>query len=183
MSRQPSIMDHIQEQLDPDAKLTAAKSKALDLFSEICESIGFAKARRVFAQLGNPLTPKPRKQINDLGLLDRLDMMVKTDKDGKSIRGSDGLLVFEPNVQRLAQQIAAENAELNKALPRERWQPTNQASIDKHIRRLVDRREARRAARKLAAEGQSTSPPKEKTARKRTLAPKRRTPKRQETRG
>jgi hypothetical protein len=42
----PSIMDAIQEQLDP---VHAAKLKVLNLFCEIREKLGDARTRRIFA--------------------------------------------------------------------------------------------------------------------------------------
>jgi hypothetical protein len=151
----------------------AAHKAAYYLFQELVEQIGIRDAQRAFLHFGNGPSPRQLKQFKNKLLLDRLDMM----KGG-------------PNVQQLAEQIAQENAEFNKALPPERnseAQPTNQMSIDKHIRRLVDQRKAHRArtaARRLVAQGQTTQPlRKKKTARKTRPASKQLRPKSKGMRG
>jgi hypothetical protein len=100
-----SFDDHIQKQLDP---YSWAKRKALDLFLEIGEVLGDERARRVFAIWGTPPSDARLNEIENMAIIDRLDGMIKTDKDGNHVRGEDGMLIFEPNVKELARQIAGE---------------------------------------------------------------------------
>jgi hypothetical protein len=130
MKRPPSIMDHIQEQLDP---VHTAKLKALDLFLEIRESIGDAKARWVFAKWGTPPSRRRRQEINNDGLLSRLDLMSVRDRKTGELRPC-------PNVLKLAKQLAKEN----ESLPREQQRgagSTDVHALEKHIRDLVKKRE------------------------------------------
>jgi hypothetical protein len=139
------------------------------LFQELRSHLEIDQARRIFLHFGNPPSPRQIKQFKNGWLLDRLHSM----KGG-------------PKIQPFAQQIAAENVEFNKTVPREQWRPINPASIEKQIRRLNDQRNARRAnaaARRLAAEGRSPQPlRKKKLARKAMPKPKHSTPKRKATR-
>jgi len=104
-----------------------ATDAASNLFREIERHHGLAKARRIFAKLASPPTARRLTQIKNESLLNQLDMMKP-----------------EPDVHRLAWKLAEEN----KALPREqRHGPrgsTNPATLDKHIRRLRDKRDNRR---------------------------------------
>jgi hypothetical protein len=131
VSEEPfSFDDHIQKQLDP---YFWAKRKASDLFMEIREVLGDERARRVFAIWGTPPTASRLKEIENMGIIDRLDHMIKTDGAGKSVRGEDGMLVFEPNVKELARQIAGEKYA----------NPTagEIAVVERHIRRLNAKRQ------------------------------------------
>jgi CRISPR/Cas system CMR-associated protein Cmr3 (group 5 of RAMP superfamily) len=83
-------------------------SKALNMFLEIREVLGDERARRVFAIWGTPPTASRLNEIKNRAIIDRLDLMIKMDKDGKSVRDKNGMLVFEPNVKELARQIAGE---------------------------------------------------------------------------
>jgi hypothetical protein len=117
MKQPPSIMDRIQEQLTPP--LEAAKMKALDLFLEIRESIGDAKARWVFAQWGTPPSTRRLNNIESMAIIDRLDMMKP-----------------EPNLKELARQIAQETI----ANPTQ----TEIDTIERYIQRLNAKRKQNR---------------------------------------
>src|SRR5436305_14225594 len=87
MTREPpSLMDRIQEQLDP---VNAAKLKGLELFQELKASIGDAEARRIFAIWGTPPSDSRLNEIESMGIIDRLDIQ------------------HGGNVKALARQIAA----------------------------------------------------------------------------
>src|SRR5258708_40261859 len=86
----------------------AAKNAALHLFLEIRQSLGEQEARRIFAMWGTPPSDSRINEIERMAIIDRLDFMVKTDKDGNHVRGEDGMLIFESNVKELARQIAGE---------------------------------------------------------------------------
>jgi hypothetical protein len=124
-----SFDDHTQKQLDP---YFWAKRKASDLFLEIREVLGDERARRVFAIWGTPPTASRLNEIENIAIINRLDHMIKTEGDGKSVRGKDGMLVFEPNVKALARQIAGEQY----------VNPTADeiAVVERHIRRLNAKR-------------------------------------------
>jgi hypothetical protein len=125
-----SFDDHIQKQLDP---YFWAKRKASDLFMEIREALGDERARRVFAIWGTPPTAARLNESENIGIINRLDYMIKIDGDGKSVRDKDGMLVFEPNVKELARQIAGERY----------VNPTagEIAVVERHIRRLNVKRQ------------------------------------------
>ena len=130
MAEEPfSFDDHIQKQLDP---YFWAKRKASDLFMEIREVMGDERARRIFAIWGTPPTPARLNEIANMTIIDRLDHMIKLDKDGKHVRNKDGFLVFEPNVKELARQIASEK-HVNPT-------PDEIATVERHIRRLNAKR-------------------------------------------
>ena len=107
--------------------MPGAEDAASNLFHEIERYHGLAKARRIFAKLASNPTARRLSQIRNESLLNQLDMMKPA-----------------PDVQRLARKLAEEN----KALPREqRHGPrgsTNPVTLDKHIRRLRDKRDNRR---------------------------------------
>jgi hypothetical protein len=155
--------------------IEAAHKAASWLFSELRQRIGSDEAQRAFLHYGKPLSKRHIKQIKNENLLTRYDLM--RDDDGKP----------SPNVQRLAQQIVDENDAFNKSPERNgEARPTNLTSIDKHIRRLLDLRTARRAraeARQLAAQGKvSQLRRKKKAALKSPTSAKPRQPKRKSTR-
>jgi hypothetical protein len=106
--------------------IRGAEYAAYKLFRKIEEHHGRAGARRIFALWGSPPSAKKLRWIKNAALLDRLDMMKP-----------------EPNVQRLARELAEEN----KTLPREeRHGPRgsiNPVTLDKYIRRLCDKRAKR----------------------------------------
>jgi hypothetical protein len=108
-------------------RMPGAEYAAYLLFRLIEKHHGIAAARYIFTKFGAPPSAKRINQIKNLGLLDMYDMMRP-----------------KPNVQRLAKQLAAEN----EKLPREeRWGPrgtTDPLVLDKHIRRLVQKRNNRR---------------------------------------
>jgi hypothetical protein len=96
---------------------------AYQLFLLIREHHGDAEARRIFAMWGTPPTAKRLAMIENIGLLERLDLMPK------------------PNVQKLARQLAKEN----KVLPRTKQRgagSTNPIALEKQIRRVRDMRKA-----------------------------------------
>jgi hypothetical protein len=117
----PSLMDHIQEQLDP---VHAAKLKALDLFCEIRGKLGDARARRIFAIWGTPPSASKMAKLKNYGLLDRLDMMKP-----------------KPVVLKLAKQLAKENLLLPRGEQRGAGS-TDAHALEKHIRTLVKKRES-----------------------------------------
>jgi hypothetical protein len=99
------------------------KHIAQQLFTLITTRHGERTARRIFAMWGTPPTTRRLAMIKNFGLLGRLDLME------------------EPNVQRLARQIAKEN----EGLPRkDRRGPgsTNPVALEKQIRRIRDLRTA-----------------------------------------
>jgi hypothetical protein len=104
-----------------------AERLAYELYNKIEKYHGRAEARRIFLKFGSPPSARRLGYIKNQALLDRLEMMKP-----------------EPNVQRLAQELA----EQNKAFPREqRHGPrgsTNPITLEKHIRRLRDNRDNRR---------------------------------------
>jgi hypothetical protein len=132
MKRPPSIQDRIQAQLTPP--LEAAQAKALALFLEIRESVGDAQARQVFARWGTPPSDRRMQKLAAMGIIDRLDHMIKTDKHGNSVRDDDGMLVFEPNVTKLAREIAGETIDDPN--------PSQIATIKRHIQKLNAKRKA-----------------------------------------
>jgi hypothetical protein len=107
--------------------MPGAVNAASNLFREIERHHGLAEARRIFAKLASPPNARRLNHIKNESLLNQLDMMKPA-----------------PDVQRLARKLAEEN----KALPRgQRHGPrgsTNPVTLDKHIRRLRDKRDNRR---------------------------------------
>jgi hypothetical protein len=107
--------------------MPGAEYAAYLLFQLIEKHHGRAAAYRIFTKFGSPPSPALINRIKNLSLLDRYNMMRP-----------------EPNVQRLARQLAAEN----EKLPREeRWGPRgtiNPLTLDKHIRRQLDKRSNKR---------------------------------------
>lgn len=99
----------------------------LELLLEIKKHHGLAEARRILTKFGSPLTKERLRKIRNWTLLDCLDMMKP-----------------EPNIQKLACEIA----EKNKTLPpEERYGPRgsiNPLTLDKHIRRLCAERDKHR---------------------------------------
>jgi hypothetical protein len=118
------IRNHAVEGIDT---FGGAERLAYGLFNRIEKYHGRAEARRIFLKFGSPPSARRLGYIKNQALLDRLEMMKP-----------------EPNVQRLAQELA----EQNKAFPREqRHGPrgsTNPITLEKHIRRLRDNRDNRR---------------------------------------
>ncbi|MBB4378234.1 hypothetical protein [Bradyrhizobium sp. SBR1B] len=72
---------------DPDGW---ARRKALGLFLEIRELLGEKRARQLFAIWGTPPTPARLNEIENMGLIDRLD------------------IEFKGNVKAFARALAAE---------------------------------------------------------------------------
>jgi hypothetical protein len=107
--------------------MPGAVDAASNLFHEIERHHGLAEARRIFTKLASPPNARRLNHIKNESLLNQLDMMKPA-----------------PDVQRLARKLAEEN----KALPRgQRHGPrgsTNPVTLDKHIRRLRDKRDNRR---------------------------------------
>ena len=107
--------------------IPGAIDAASNLFREIEKHHGLTKARRIFAKLASPPTARRLNQIKNESLLNQSDIM----KPG-------------PDVQRLARKLAEENM----ALPRKQHHgprgSTNPVTLEKHIRRLRDKRDHRR---------------------------------------
>ena|SRR5579872_2626232 len=94
------------------------------LFMMIYERHGDRAARQIFAKWGTPPSPGRIRQIKNLGLFDRLDLMKP-----------------EPNVSKLAREIAAENRALSPRMrPKGPTGSTDENTIDRHIRRLQAKR-------------------------------------------
>jgi hypothetical protein len=107
--------------------MPGAKYAASLLFCLIEKHHGLAAARSIFNMFGTPPSAARINHIKNLGLLDRYDMMKP-----------------KPNVQRLAKELAAENEKLSRE---ERWGPrgtTDPLVLDKHIRRLIQKRKKMR---------------------------------------
>jgi len=98
-------------------------SAAAKLFSEISKDLGAADAQRIFTSISVPRTPNQERVLRNAQLLTSLDAMMP-----------------KPNVGKLARQLA----KANETLPVElRYGPrgtTDQLVMDKHIRRLRERR-------------------------------------------
>jgi hypothetical protein len=107
--------------------IPGAKYAAYLLFCLIDEHHGRYEARRIFRMWGIPPTKRQINEIKNLGLLDRYDLMQS-----------------EPNVQRLASQLADENKKLPQDQRHGPRGTTNPVTLDKHIRRLIKERKKRR---------------------------------------
>ena len=106
------------DQLGPDCP--ACTNAAIDLFGAILKFHGDKEARRIFTKLGKQPTTGQLKQIANLGLLDRLEVMRP-----RSIR-----------------RLARETAEKNQLLKPDERPPgpsgsTNRDSLERYIRKLV----------------------------------------------
>jgi hypothetical protein len=107
--------------------IPGAEYAAYLLFRLIEKHHGKAAAYRILTKFGTPPSAALINRIKNLSLLDRYDMMRP-----------------EPNVQRLARQLASENERLARE---DRWGPrgtTNPLTLDKHIRRLLQGRNNKR---------------------------------------
>lgn len=93
------------------------------LFREIEKLHGRAEARRILTKYGSPPSARRTARIKNLGLLDRYDMMKP-----------------KPNVQKLARELTEENRELPQEQRHGPRGTINQATLEKHIRRLLDER-------------------------------------------
>jgi hypothetical protein len=103
--------------------ILGARHMAQLLFMVIREHQGDRTARRIFAMWGTPPTDSRLKEIANLGLLDRYDMMKR------------------PNVRQLALELAEEN----KALPRNKQRGAGSivpADLEQQIRRVRRERAA-----------------------------------------
>jgi hypothetical protein len=108
------------------------------LFHEITDDLGLVEAQQIFATFCVPMTAKERADLKNTKLLLLYDTMLMDDWKTPA-----------RNVQRLARHLA----EANKQLPREdRYGPsgsTDPIVLDKHIRRLINKRKAERLARRM----------------------------------
>jgi hypothetical protein len=125
-------------------RLLESRFAAAELFHELWTRHGEAEARRIFAEIGRPSTAKMLAEIKNFKLLAMYDSMV--DDDGKPA----------PNVQKLARALSKENENLP---PEKRHGPRgtiSQIALDKHIRRLLDEREARKVEYRAKKDRRST---------------------------
>jgi hypothetical protein len=99
---------------------------ASKLFHEISTGLGEADARRIFKEIAGPPTPKQRAGWKNMELVARYDCMA------------------QPDVPRLARELAAENRNLPRELRHGPTGSTEPAILDKQIRRVL----ARRASKK-----------------------------------
>jgi|ERR1700733_2510551 hypothetical protein len=122
-----SFSDRIREMKElMDSETAAAK-----LFNEIWTRHGEAEARRIFADICTPASPKILTKIKNDKLLFMYDTMMNDKFEP------------EPNVQKLARLLASENEKLPEE---DRYGPRgaiNPQTLDTHIRRLLRKRKAR----------------------------------------
>ena len=102
---------------------------AAKLFHEIKTEIGLEDARRIFKEIAGPPTPKQRAGWKNMELVMRYDCMA------------------QPDVPRLARELAAENRNLPRELRHGPTGSTEPAILDKQIRRLLARRASKRASK------------------------------------
>ena len=123
-AKMPLRPDQLRYAFTPGAdSITGAKHLAHLLFMIIREHHNDRTARRIFAIWGTPPTDSRRKEIANLALLDRYDMMKR------------------PNVRQLARELAEEN----KALPRNKQRGAGSivpADLEQQIRRVRRERAA-----------------------------------------
>ena len=92
---------------------------AAKLFQEMEKEIGLADARRIFKEIAGPPTPKQRAGWKNLELVMRYDCMT------------------QPNVLRLARELAEENRNLPQELRHGPTGSTDLTVLEKQIRRLL----------------------------------------------
>jgi hypothetical protein len=98
---------------------------AAKLFHEIRTEIGLEDARRIFKQIAGPPTAKQNAGWKNAELVALYDCMP------------------QPNVRRLARELAAKNRNLPRG---RRYGPTGSTDLkvlDKHIRRLLTKRKSK----------------------------------------
>jgi hypothetical protein len=102
---------------------------AAKLFHEMQTEIGPEDARRIFKEIAGPSTAKQRAGWKNMELVMLYDCME------------------QPNVQQLARELAEKNRNLPRELRHGPTGSTNPAILDKHIRRLLDRRASKQERR------------------------------------
>jgi hypothetical protein len=97
----------------------------VELFQGIQKEIGLEDARRIFKEIAGPSTPKQKAGWKNAELVARFVCMA------------------EPNVQRLARDLAEENRNLPRELRHGPTGSTNPAVLEKQIRRLLAKRKSK----------------------------------------
>jgi hypothetical protein len=106
VAEEPSLSELAEKQLDP---YLWAKRKALDLFMEIQEVLGDEKARRVFAIWGTPPSPARLNEIENQGIIDRLDLFT-----GGNVKELARQMAVEKYVNPTPQQIETEERQIRR---------------------------------------------------------------------